>query len=70
MHEAHLLRELVVLLGLAALGAAAFERMRLPSIAGFLVIGTIAGPGGLGLASDPVRESGRQVRGSVWARRY
>ncbi len=52
MHEAHLLRELVLLLGLAAAGAALFERLNLPSIAGFLVMGTLAGPGGLGLASD------------------
>ncbi|MGI9591349.1 MAG: cation:proton antiporter, partial [Myxococcota bacterium] len=53
MHEAHLLRELVLLLGLAAAGAALFERLNLPSIAGFLVMGTLAGPGGLGVTSDP-----------------
>jgi len=45
--------ELVVLLALAAAGAALFERLRLPSIAGFLVAGALVGPGGLGLVSDP-----------------
>jgi CPA2 family monovalent cation:H+ antiporter-2 len=45
--------ELVVLLTLAAAGAALFERLRLPSIAGFLVAGALVGPGGLGLVSDP-----------------
>lgn len=53
MHEPALLRDLVVLLALAAAGAALFERLGLPSIAGFLVMGAIAGPGGLALAADP-----------------
>ncbi|MCP5067873.1 MAG: hypothetical protein GY946_15035 [bacterium] len=53
MHEPALLRELVVLLAFAAAGAALFERLGLPSIAGFLVMGAIAGPGGLALAADP-----------------
>jgi CPA2 family monovalent cation:H+ antiporter-2 len=43
----------VVLLALAAAGAALFERLRLPSIAGFLVAGAVVGPGGLGLVADP-----------------
>jgi CPA2 family monovalent cation:H+ antiporter-2 len=47
------LAELVVLLALAAAGAALFERLRLPSIAGFLVAGALVGPGGLALVSDP-----------------
>jgi CPA2 family monovalent cation:H+ antiporter-2 len=47
------LAELVVLLALAAAGAALFERLRLPSIAGFLVAGAVVGPGGLALVSDP-----------------
>jgi CPA2 family monovalent cation:H+ antiporter-2 len=47
------LAELVVLLALAAAGAALFERLRLPSIAGFLVAGALVGPGGLGLVGDP-----------------
>ena len=53
MHGGHLLGELVVLLALAAVGAALFEKLRLPSIAGFLVAGAVVGPGGLGLVSDP-----------------
>jgi len=47
------LAELVVLLALAAAGAALFERLRLPSIAGFLVAGALVGPGGFALVSDP-----------------
>jgi CPA2 family monovalent cation:H+ antiporter-2 len=47
------LAELAVLLALAAAGAALFERLRLPAIAGFLVAGALVGPGGLGLVSDP-----------------
>lgn len=53
MHASNLLQELVVLLAIAAAGAALFERLRLPSIAGFLVMGAIAGPAGLGLVTDP-----------------
>ncbi|MBW2294935.1 MAG: cation:proton antiporter, partial [Deltaproteobacteria bacterium] len=31
----------------------AFERLRLPSIAGFLIVGALAGPGGVGVVSQP-----------------
>ena len=44
--------ELVLLVAIAAAGAALFERLRLPSIAGFLLAGAAVGPGGLGLVSD------------------
>jgi CPA2 family monovalent cation:H+ antiporter-2 len=53
MSEGVPLGELVVLLALAAAGAALFERLRLPAIAGYLVAGALVGPGGLGLISDP-----------------
>ena len=53
MHGPPILTELVVLVIIAALGAAIFERLRLPSIAGFLVAGAAVGPSGLGLVSDP-----------------
>jgi CPA2 family monovalent cation:H+ antiporter-2 len=53
MTEALPLGELVVLLALAVAGAALFERLRLPAIAGFLVAGALVGPGGLGLVADP-----------------
>lgn len=53
MHEPALLRELVILLAIAAAGAALFERLKLPSIAGFLVMGALLGPGGFALGSDP-----------------
>ncbi|MBJ18370.1 MAG: hypothetical protein GY910_17100 [bacterium] len=58
MEASHGLIEAVVLLALASAGLAATERLRLPSVVGFLVVGAIAGPGALGLVSDPdsVRE--------------
>ncbi|MEE3327898.1 MAG: cation:proton antiporter [Myxococcota bacterium] len=55
MTETALLFELILLLALTAAGLALFERLRLPSIAGFLVVGALAGPGVLGLVSDPER---------------
>ena len=53
MHEPPFLTELVLLVAIAAAGAALFERLRMPSIAGFLLVGAAVGPGGLGLVSDP-----------------
>lgn len=53
MHADPFVRDLVLLLGFAALGLLVFERLRLPSFAGFLVAGAIAGPGALGLVADP-----------------
>ena len=55
MSETTLLFELILLLALTAAGLALFERLGLPAIAGFLVVGAIAGPGGLGLVPDPDR---------------
>jgi len=55
MEEPGLLLELILLLTLTAAALAIFERLRLPAIAGFLVVGAIAGPGTLGLVSDPER---------------
>ncbi|MFP6641694.1 MAG: cation:proton antiporter [Myxococcota bacterium] len=55
MIDTALLFELILLLALTAAGLALFERMRLPAIAGFLVAGALAGPGSLGLVSDPDR---------------
>lgn len=47
--------EILVVIGAAVIGAAAFERLRLPAVAGLLVVGAIVGPGGLGLVEDPER---------------
>jgi CPA2 family monovalent cation:H+ antiporter-2 len=47
--------QLLLVLAAAALGAAAFERMRLPAVAGFLITGALVGPGGLGLVREPER---------------
>ncbi len=49
------LTELLVLLAVATAGVAIFERLRLPAIAGFLVMGALVGPGGLGLIGQPDR---------------
>ncbi len=55
MEVSHFLTELVLLIGFAAAGVALFERFRLPAIAGFLVVGALVGPGGIGLVSDAER---------------
>jgi len=47
--------EVLLVISAAVIGAAAFERLRLPAVAGFLVMGAIVGPGGLGLVEDPDR---------------
>lgn len=47
--------EAVVLLALAAAALATTERLRLPSIVGFLIVGAVAGPGGLELVEEPER---------------
>jgi len=48
--ESHFLAELLLALAIAAAGVALFERVRLPPIAGFLLMGALLGPGGLALA--------------------
>ena len=55
MTAPNLLFELLLLLALTAAGLALFERLRLPSIVGFLAVGAIAGPGGLQLVHEPER---------------
>jgi CPA2 family monovalent cation:H+ antiporter-2 len=51
--EGHLLGDLLLVIALAAAGVALFERLGLPSIAGFLVMGALVGPGALGIVDDP-----------------
>ena len=48
-----LLFELLLLLVISAVGLALFESLRLPAIVGFLVVGALAGPGGLQLVDEP-----------------
>jgi CPA2 family monovalent cation:H+ antiporter-2 len=50
-----LVTDLLLLIAIATLGVAVFERLRLPSIAAFLVMGALVGPGGLGVIEDPER---------------
>ncbi|MCP4035874.1 MAG: hypothetical protein GY733_02970 [bacterium] len=55
MNHSIQLFEIILLLGLSAAGLALFERLKLPAIAGFLVIGAIAGPGVLAVVPEPER---------------
>ena len=47
--------EAVVLLALASAALVTTERLKLPSVVGFLIVGAIAGPGMLGLVGEPDR---------------
>ncbi|MEE8474695.1 MAG: cation:proton antiporter [Myxococcota bacterium] len=47
--------EILIVISAAVIGAAAFERLRLPGVAGLLVAGAIVGPGGLGWVEDAER---------------
>ncbi len=55
MHESPFIGQLLLLIAVATAGAALFERLRLPGVAGFLVMGAVVGPGGLGLVDDADR---------------
>ncbi|MFH1372962.1 MAG: cation:proton antiporter [bacterium] len=52
MEELTYLRDLVVILGFGVLIVTVFHRLKLPSIAGFILAGIIVGPQGLGLIND------------------
>ncbi len=58
--------ELLLLIAIAAAGVALFDRLRLPSIAGFLVMGALVGPGGLGWVDDPERVAALAELGVVF----
>jgi CPA2 family monovalent cation:H+ antiporter-2 len=66
LQETHFIRELLLLIAIAALGVALFERLRLPAVVGFLVMGAAVGPGGLGLVADPERVRGLAEFGVVF----
>lgn len=52
MHEIEFLKVVVVIFGLASLVIFIFNKLKLPSVVGFLLTGIIAGPYALGLISD------------------
>ena len=52
MHEVEFLKVIVVIFGLASLVIFIFNKLKLPSVVGFLLTGIIAGPYTLGLISD------------------
>lgn len=49
------LQDIVILFGLALVTVILFQRLRFPSIIGFLATGVLAGPHALGLINDPVQ---------------
>ena len=49
--------ELLIVIAAAALGGALFERLRIPSVVGFLLTGAVVGPGGLAWIEDSERVS-------------
>ena len=53
--EGGIVTELLIVVAVATAGVALFERLGLPSIAGFLVMGALLGPGALGIVDDPER---------------
>lgn len=55
MMDGSLVFEILLLLVISAAGLAVFEWLRLPAIVGFLVVGALAGPGGLQLVDEPER---------------
>jgi len=52
MHDLVNLRDLVVILSLAVMVVAVLYRLKIPSIAGFIIAGIIVGPGALALITD------------------
>lgn len=52
MYEIEFLKVVVIIFGLASLVIFIFNKLRLPSVVGFLLTGIIAGPYALGLISD------------------
>ncbi|HHW81999.1 MAG TPA: hypothetical protein GX746_09960 [Bacteroidales bacterium] len=52
MHEIEFLKVVVIIFGLASLVIFIFNKLKLPSVIGFLLTGIIAGPYALGLISD------------------
>ncbi len=52
MHELAYLRDLVIILGFAVVIVILFHRLKLPSVAGFILSGVLVGPQGLGLIDD------------------
>jgi K+:H+ antiporter len=53
LSEFDILRQLVVIFGAAVAVVLVLSRLRLPTIAGFIVAGAVMGPSGLGLVADP-----------------
>ena len=52
MHEIEFLKVIVIIFGLASLVVFVFNKLKLPSVVGFLLTGVIAGPHALGLITD------------------
>ena len=53
MHDLGILRDLAIIAGLSIPVVALAQRLRLPPLVGFLAVGLLIGPSGLGLIPDP-----------------
>lgn len=53
MEQPRFVLDILIVLLSAGVGGAIFEKMRLPGVIGFLLMGALVGPGGLQLISDP-----------------
>ena len=58
MHELHILRDLVILVAVAIPVVAVAQRLRVPSVVGFLVTGVAIGPHAIGLIRDAEEVAG------------
>ena len=52
MENSAYLRDLLVILGVALVVVAVLQKLRIPSIAGFILAGILVGPHGLSLIGD------------------
>ena len=52
MPDSHLLRDILLIFSVSIGVVFVFQKIRLPSIAGFLVVGTLLGPNGFNLVSS------------------
>lgn len=52
MNDLVYLKDLMIIMGLSVIIVAVFHRLKIPTIAGFIVAGVLVGPKGLGLVND------------------
>ncbi|MBN2669775.1 MAG: cation:proton antiporter [Bacteroidales bacterium] len=52
MHQIEILKDVVIIFGLASIVVFIFQKLKIPSVVGFLLTGILAGPHALGLIND------------------